>query len=97
MSFTKHAIEKTAHLARISVSDAHIEKLKYTLTNILELIEKMNHINTDGIEALAHPFDTSQPLRDDIITETNQRELFQRLAPQVHSGLYIVPQVIDSE
>lgn len=95
MSVTKEEIKKIAHLSRIGVNYAQIERLDHDLNHILEMISKMDSVDTTSIEPLAHPMDTTQPQREDVVSETNQRELFQRIAPQVHSGLYIVPKVIE--
>jgi aspartyl-tRNA(Asn)/glutamyl-tRNA(Gln) amidotransferase subunit C len=97
MSFTQQDIEKIADLSRIGVTPEQTQELSKNLTEILDMVAKMNSADTEDIMPLAHPFDATQPLRTDQITETDQRELFQSLAPQVQSGLYIVPKVIDAE
>jgi aspartyl-tRNA(Asn)/glutamyl-tRNA(Gln) amidotransferase subunit C len=65
------------------------------LTGILELIEQMQAVDTKGIEPMSHSQDVTQRLRDDVVTETNQRELYQSIAPAVEEGLYLVPKVIE--
>ena len=55
----------------------------------------MNAVNTDGIEPLLNPLDATQLLRPDEVTESNQRELYQSVAPRVEDGLYLVPKVIE--
>jgi len=55
----------------------------------------MQAVNTQNIAPMSHAQDLSQRLREDIVTEANQRELFQSIAPQVEAGLYLVPQVIE--
>ena len=67
------------------------------LSNILELVEHMNQADTATIEPIAHPFESSQRLRPDVVTETDQRDIFQAIAPQVEAGLYLVPKSIDGE
>ena len=57
----------------------------------------MNQIDTQGIEPQAHPLDAKQRLRNDEVTEINQRELFMSIAPETEAGLYLVPKVIDAE
>jgi len=52
-------------------------------------------VDTKGIEPMSHAQDVAQRLREDKVTETNQREAFQAIAPQVEGGLYLVPQVIE--
>lgn len=97
MSLTAEEIKKVAHLARLSISEEEIQPLSHDLDNILALVSKMNRIPIDEVEPMAHPLNTSQPLRDDIVTEQNQRDLFLKLAPQTMMGLYLVPQVLDTE
>lgn len=97
MSLENNDIKKIAHLASLGILDADIEPIKKDLSNILELVEKMNQEDTNNIAPLAHPLDEIQPRREDVVTETNQREQFQQIAPETKAGLYIVPQVIDSE
>ncbi len=97
MSFNQKDIEKIADLARIGVSGTQTSELCEQLNGIVQMIAKINSVNTEGTLPLAHPFDATQSLRPDVISETNQRELFQSIAPQVQLGLYIVPKVIDAE
>ncbi|KIA81095.1 Asp-tRNA(Asn)/Glu-tRNA(Gln) amidotransferase subunit GatC [Chromobacterium amazonense] len=95
MSLTHQDVARIAKLARIDVSEAEIAATADQLNNIFGLIEKMQGVNTDGIEPMAHPQDVSLRLRDDVVTETNQRERFQAVAPQVEKGLFLVPKVIE--
>jgi aspartyl-tRNA(Asn)/glutamyl-tRNA(Gln) amidotransferase subunit C len=90
-------IEKVAHLANFTLSEQDKATYPAQLENILALAEQMNAVPTDNIAPLAHPMEATQPLRDDVATETDQRELFQSIAPATESGLYLVPQVIESE
>ncbi len=61
----------------------------------------MQAVDTSGISPMSHAQDVSQRLREDAVTESDQRELFQSIAPQykgsqqVEAGLYLVPQVIE--
>jgi len=77
------------------MSEAEIETSRSQLSGIFALIEEMQAIDTRGIEPMSHAQDVSQRLREDTVTETDQRELFQSVAPQVEAGLYLVPQVIE--
>ena len=95
MSLTRKDVEKIAHLARLAVSEDDIPKYATNLSNILGLVAQMNAIDTAKIEPMAHPFDTSQRLRPDVVTEPNERVHFQQIAPQVEAGLYLVPKVIE--
>jgi aspartyl-tRNA(Asn)/glutamyl-tRNA(Gln) amidotransferase subunit C len=95
MSLNSADIKRIAHLARIEVSDTEAEATLTKLTGILGLIEQMQAVDTKGIVPMSHSQDVTQRLREDIVTETNQRELFQSIAPAVEGGLYLVPKVIE--
>jgi aspartyl-tRNA(Asn)/glutamyl-tRNA(Gln) amidotransferase subunit C len=95
MSLNSADIKRIAHLARIEVSDTEAEATLTKLTGILGLIEQMQAVDTKGIVPMSHSQDVTQRLRDDVVTETNQRELFQSIAPEVEGGLYLVPKVIE--
>ena len=95
MSLNSADIKRIANLARIEVSDTEAEATLTKLTGILGLIEQMQAVDTKGIVPMSHSQDVTQRLRDDVVTETNQRELFQSIAPAVEGGLYLVPKVIE--
>lgn len=95
MSLDAEQVKKIAHLARIEINDADIPGYAETLSNILDLVDQMSAVNTDNVEPMAHPMDASQRLRADVVTETNNREQFQSVAPKTEDGLYLVPQVIE--
>lgn len=95
MSLDKNDVEKIAHLARLAIAEDDIPGYATSLSSILELVEQMNAVDTDNISAMAHPQDAYQRLREDVVTEKNQREHFQQIAPEVEKGLYLVPQVIE--
>lgn len=91
----KKTVVQIAHLARLDINENDIPEYVTNLTNILALVDQMNSVDTDNVAPMAHPTDAVQRLREDIVTETNQREHFQAIAPQVEDGLYLVPQVIE--
>jgi len=95
MSLTIDDVKKVARLARLAVSEQEAQTAHAQLSNIFGLIEEMQAVDTAGIEPMSHAQDVVQRLREDQVTETNQRELFQSIAPQVEAGLYLVPQVIE--
>lgn len=95
MSLNSADIKRIAHLARIEVNDAEADATLTKLTGILGLIEQMQAVDTTGIQPMSHSQDVAQRLRDDLVTETNQRELYQSIAPAVEEGLYLVPKVIE--
>jgi len=95
MSLSNTDVRKVARLARLAMSEAEIESARAQLSGIFNLIEEMQAVDTTGIEPMSHAQDVSQRLREDKVTETNQREAFQAIAPQTEAGLYLVPQVIE--
>ena len=95
MSLHRTDIEKIAHLARLAITEEDIPRYVRELSNILHMMEQMNSVNTHAVVPMAHPLEAGQRLRADEITETDQREQFQSIAPQVEAGLYLVPKVID--
>ncbi|PAV26200.1 aspartyl/glutamyl-tRNA(Asn/Gln) amidotransferase subunit C [Tamilnaduibacter salinus] len=95
MAISRDEIEKVALLARIKTSDEEARSLESNVSNILDLVDQLQSADTDQVEPLAHPLDAVGQLRDDTVTETNQRAAFQRIAPATEDGLYLVPQVIE--
>lgn len=95
MSLDSDDVKKIAHLARLAIDEADIPAYAENLTNILQLVEQMDAVDTEGVQPMAHPLDETQRLREDEVTETNQREHFQTHAPLVEDGLYLVPRVIE--
>jgi aspartyl-tRNA(Asn)/glutamyl-tRNA(Gln) amidotransferase subunit C len=95
VTISRADIEKVAVLARIRLDDEQIPALENDLSNILSLVDQLSAANTDNVEPLAHPLDAVQRLRADEVTESNQREAFQAIAPATESGLYLVPRVIE--
>mgnify|MGYP001005772888 CR=1 FL=1 len=69
--------------------------LETDLGNILDLVDQLGAADTDSVEPMAHPLNAVQRLRADEVTETNQREAFQAIAPATENGLYLVPRVIE--
>ena len=95
MSLERNDVEKIAHLARVAVSEEELDAVAGDLGNILQLVERMNLVDTSGVTPMAHPLHMAQRLRADEVTETDQRDKFQSIAPAVESGLYLVPKVIE--
>jgi aspartyl-tRNA(Asn)/glutamyl-tRNA(Gln) amidotransferase subunit C len=95
MALDRSDVEKIAHLARLGLNDADIPRTTDALNNILGLVDQMQAVDTSGIEPLAHPLEASQRLRPDVVTERNQRDTYQAIAPAVQNGLYLVPKVIE--
>ena len=94
MALTLEDINKIAHLARLGLSDDEKNRYTESLNNILGLIDELQAVNTTGIEPLAHALEVTQPLRTDVVSEQNQREAYQKIAPATQDGLYLVPRSI---
>jgi aspartyl-tRNA(Asn)/glutamyl-tRNA(Gln) amidotransferase subunit C len=77
------------------MDDSSLEQYASDLSNILALAEQMNSVDTSNVTPMAHPLDATQRLRPDLVTESDQREKFQAIAPDVENGFYRVPKVID--
>ncbi len=95
MSLARDDVEKIAHLARLAVDVDELDSVAAGLSDILKMVEQMGSVDTTGVTPMAHPLHMIQPLRRDQVTEEDQRELFQSIAPQTEEGLYLVPKVIE--
>lgn len=95
MALNLDDIKRIATLARIQVSDNEAQETLSKLSGILGLIEQMQAVDTTGIVPMSHSQDLTQRLRDDVVTQTNQRDVFQAIAPATQDGLYLVPKVIE--
>ncbi len=95
MSLEKADVEKIAHLARLQIDEQDVSEYTRNLGSILALVEQMSAVDTSGIAPMAHPLEVAQRLRADEVTEGNQREKFQAIAPATENGLFLVPRVLE--
>ncbi|MGH1461075.1 MAG: Asp-tRNA(Asn)/Glu-tRNA(Gln) amidotransferase subunit GatC [Neptuniibacter sp.] len=95
MSLDRSDVDKIAHLARLQVEEKDAPEYAQNLSNILDLVDQMQAIDTSDVSPMAHPLDAVQRLRSDDVTEENQREQLQAVAPAVEKGLFLVPKVIE--
>ena len=95
MTLKTEDLRAIAHLARLHIEDDNIDRYADDMSSILELVDQMNQVDSSGVKPLANPLDATQRLRDDEVTEVDEREKFQKLAPDVEQGLYRVPRVIE--
>ncbi len=99
MSLTSSDIARIANLARLDLTPADSDRMLGQLNSFFDIVEQMRAVDTTGIEPLAHPVaaigDIALRLRDDVVSEPNNREANQRSAPEVQSGLFLVPKVIE--
>ena len=95
MALSLDDVRRIAELARLDVTAREIDDIGAKLASIFGLIDALQAIDTTGIEPMAHALDVSAPLRDDVVSEPDRHELFQRGAPAVEDGLYLVPRVVE--
>jgi aspartyl-tRNA(Asn)/glutamyl-tRNA(Gln) amidotransferase subunit C len=99
MSLTRSDIGRIAHLARLELDESKSERMLTKLNDFFGIVEAMRAVDTSGVEPLAHPVaivrDVALRLRDDVVTEPDQRQANQRSAPAVEDGLFLVPRVIE--
>ncbi|MBK7352917.1 MAG: Asp-tRNA(Asn)/Glu-tRNA(Gln) amidotransferase subunit GatC [Nitrosomonas sp.] len=88
-------VYRIADLARIEIQTDEAEAVLGQLSNIFNLIEQMQTVDTAAIEPMSHAQEMKLRLRQDVVSEFDQHELFQSIAPQVETGLYLVPKVIE--
>lgn len=95
MKIDNEVILNIAELAQLEVKDEMISQYADKMTAMLNLIEEMQSVNTDNIEPVSNPLDAVQTMRDDKVTEKDLRDEYQAIAPEVDSGLYLVPRVVE--
>jgi aspartyl-tRNA(Asn)/glutamyl-tRNA(Gln) amidotransferase subunit C len=95
MTISVADVARLAHLARIEIDAAQAEDVRAKLDAIFHLLDQLNAIDTTGVVPMAHAQDVTLPLRADAVTEADRHALYQRVAPAVEDGLYLVPKVIE--
>lgn len=98
MALDNKEVSKIAHLARLSIADkseAEVSEIASKLNKILDWVSQMQEVDTNNIHPMAHPLDTVQRLRQDEVTSIDEHQKYQKIAPMVESGLYLVPTVIE--
>jgi len=88
-------VQRIAHLARIELSAPETAAMQQSLNGILQVVDRLCAVDTAGVSPMSHPQDLVQRLREDAVTEGDDREAFQAVAPQVEAGLYLVPKVLE--
>ena len=99
MALTSTDIDRIARLARLELLPAESERMLSQINGFFDVVETMRAVDTTGVEPLSHPIaairDIALRLRDDVISEPDQRDINQRSAPTVEHGLFLVPRVIE--
>lgn len=95
MEVTEKVVRDVAALAQLRVKAVETAGLAAGMKNILDLAEQMQSVETDGVEPVSNPLDATQVMRADEVTESDQRERFQAIAPETEGAHYLVPRVVE--
>lgn len=99
MSLKPEDVNRIAMLARLELSPAERNAMLKQLNDFFGIVERMSAVDTGGVEPLYTPLSAvhsvASRLRDDVVSETDQRALNQASAPRVEDGLYLVPKVVE--
>jgi aspartyl-tRNA(Asn)/glutamyl-tRNA(Gln) amidotransferase subunit C len=99
MALTPQDVSRIAHLARLELQPDEQAAMLTQLNGFFRIVEQMSAVDTSGVEPLYTPLSAVHSvtlrLRDDVVSEADQRALNQRSAPAVEDGLFLVPKVIE--
>jgi len=95
LKITDTVVKNIADLTQLTFDERELASFSASMSEILELVEQMQQVDTTGVEPMSNPLDATQRLRKDAVTEGNQRETYQSIAPETEDGLYLVPKVIE--
>jgi len=99
MALTPEDVSRIAHLARLDLSADERAAMLLQLSGFFRIVEQMSAVDTSGVEPLYTPLSAVHAvalrLRDDVVSEADERALNQRSAPAVEDGLFLVPRVIE--
>ncbi|NBQ89561.1 MAG: Asp-tRNA(Asn)/Glu-tRNA(Gln) amidotransferase subunit GatC [Betaproteobacteria bacterium] len=99
MALSSQDIARLAHLARLDLSPRDSERMRSQINGFFDVVEQMRAVDTSGVVPLAHPVEMTLAvalrLRDDVVSEPDQRDANQQSAPEVERGLFLVPRVIE--
>ncbi|MDH3647296.1 MAG: Asp-tRNA(Asn)/Glu-tRNA(Gln) amidotransferase subunit GatC [Gammaproteobacteria bacterium] len=95
MSLTRKDVENIAWLARLEIAEEQMPDFVETLSRIVDFVEQLSDAPVADALPMAHPLDMNQRFREDRVTERDERDHFQKNAPAVEAGLYLVPRVIE--
>ncbi|KTC65917.1 glutamyl/tRNA (Gln) amidotransferase subunit C (plasmid) [Legionella adelaidensis] len=95
MTITSDQLKKLSDLAYLAVDDTLINQLSSDVQAIVAFVNVLQNVNTSEVAPLLHPLDLTQPLRDDVVTEVNQLQALEKIAPRFEKNYFLVPKVID--
>lgn len=95
MSLSKNEVQHVATLARLQLEEGELDDVVGKLSRIVDFVDQLQAIPTDDVLPMAHPLNMSQRLREDVVTESDERDFVQENAPSTEGGYYLVPKVIE--
>jgi aspartyl-tRNA(Asn)/glutamyl-tRNA(Gln) amidotransferase subunit C len=95
MSLDTNQVLAIADLSRLQIDEKSVAEFQTNLSSMLDLVDQLQAIDTTGVEPMAHPMDAVQRLRADVVTEEDNRDKFQKIAPSTENGHYLVPKVVE--
>lgn len=95
MKITEETIQYVAALAKLNVSEEEKKKVAEDLDHILDYIETMNSLDTEGIEPMSHVLPVKNVFREDVVINQNEREQLLKNAPVKKDGCYVVPKTVE--
>ena len=99
MALNDQDIARIANLARLELSQDESKRMLAQLNNFFGIVEKMQAVDTSGVSPLSHPVaaiqDIALRLRDDLVSETNNRDANMQNAPAAENGYFLVHKVIE--
>jgi len=95
MAIDAATVRKVARLARIAEPEDRLEPLARELSGILNWIEQLNEVDTNGVEPMTTSVETTLPMRDDVVTDGGDPAKVLANAPKAHKGFFVVPKVVE--
>ncbi len=95
MDFSREQIDYVAHLSRLALSEEERRLFGAQLASILAYVEKLNELDTSGVEPTAHVMGLTNVFRDDAEAPSTPREAMLANAPAHACGCYLVPKILD--
>lgn len=95
MTITDETIDYVGILAKLELSDEEKEQAKQDMTNMLDYVSKLNELDTDNVEPMSHAFPVHNVFREDVVTNSDDREQLLANAPEQKDGCYKVPKTFD--
>ena len=97
MKISEKTLKNISQLSKLGINDDTKKKLITELESILEMVNKMNEVNTENVEPMSHAMSDSQNLREDLISSDIKRDDYMENAPLSEDGYYLTPKVIEQD